>query len=437
MTGFRFVHAADIHLDTPFRARGREGRRALRDAGRRAFQSLIDGALEFEAHALLLAGDIFDGERLSLGTERWFLGELGRALDGGVAVLMATGNHDPGSGGARGLALPWPAGDFHRFDGPSPRTVEVRDRRDGAPVGRVVGCGHGRARETENLAVAFEHPGRDLPSVAMLHTQVEGSRNSEHHRPYAPSTPADLESVGVDYWALGHVHRRQRVLERPAAWYPGNLQGRHFGECGPKGALLVELVLGEAPRVAFLDCAPVRFERVSVDLTGVQGFEELRDRARTALASGPGIQTEGETPGGSGIGLVLRFELHGETPLVRDLEGSGALEELAEELASEFEALDVEVRDRGITRPLDLEAHRGRSDILGLALEVLEDLREDDALLTRLAPRQLAGQGTSGGSGRLDYLRRLAREDPAGLERRLGAALVQRAQAPGSGGEEA
>lgn len=419
MTGFRFVHAADIHLDTPFRARSAETRRALKDAGRRAFRNLIDGALDFEAHALLLAGDVFDGERLSLGTERWFLAELRRALEGGIALVLATGNHDPGSGGARSLGLEWPKGSFHRFDGPRPRVVEIFDPRTGSPVGRVVGCGHGRARETDNLAATFVHPGRDLPSVAMLHTQVEGSAGAEDHRPYAPSTLRDLESLGVDYWALGHVHRRQRVLERPAAWYPGNLQGRHFGECGAKGALLVELLHGEAPRVAFLDCAPVRFERVSVDLSGVRDFEGVRRCARGALDLHLGGDLD-RGSGDSGPEFMLRFELRGATPLVDELGVPGALEDLATGLGSDLEALEVDVRDRGLVRPVDLESHRGRSDILGLALEVLEDLQHDDALLSRLAPRHLAGQGRD---GRLEALRRLARVDVPGLERELGAAL--------------
>ncbi|NIP58125.1 MAG: DNA repair exonuclease, partial [Gemmatimonadetes bacterium] len=258
----RFVHIADVHLDTPFGTRSRDVRERLRQASREAFRRAVGLALEEGAHAFLVAGDLFDGARLSFQTERFLLAELERLASAGVRVIYATGNHDPGRGGQRAHALEWPEGVTVIRDG-EPVAVEVREP-DGRLVGRVTGAGHETAREERDLAASFPDPAGGTPEVALLHTQVTGARAGEAHDRYAPSELDALRRAGYDYWALGHVHLRQELSATPPIWYPGSLQGRNPRETGPRGALLVDLREGGDASVEFQPLSPVRWERLEV-----------------------------------------------------------------------------------------------------------------------------------------------------------------------------
>ncbi|MGD8873441.1 MAG: DNA repair exonuclease, partial [Gemmatimonadota bacterium] len=104
----RFLHVADVHLDTSFAGRSESVRRRLREASREAFRRAVDLAIREEVHAFLIAGDLFDGERLSFTTERFLLDQASRLADHGITVVYATGNHDPGAPGAGPRSLAWP-----------------------------------------------------------------------------------------------------------------------------------------------------------------------------------------------------------------------------------------------------------------------------------------------------------------------------------------
>lgn len=374
MTEFRLIHAADVHLDTAFRSRSAPLRARLAGAVREAFTALVDLCLDAEAHALVIAGDLFDDDRLGFETERFLLEELRRLGAAGVTTVAVTGNHDPGAGGARARTLRWPD-----------RTVWIRERtprrvmvRDAAGVvrGHVTGRGHEARDETANLAATFPDPRGPGPDVAVLHTQVAGAAGAAGHAPYAPCTRVDLAARRYDYWALGHVHRTQCVLDDPPAWYPGNLQGRHFGETGPRGALLIEIA-GARTSVDFHELAPVRFEDLGdVDVSGAAGVDEVVACVRSAL---PATSRE----------LVLRARLVGDAPVAEELRDDAGRRELADVLASALGALDLELAC-ALAPPIDIPARRAREDALGLALTVAGELRDDDGLLERLAPAVLA-----------------------------------------------
>jgi exonuclease SbcD len=94
---FRFVHAADIHLDSPLRSL------ALRDpalgelignATRRAFVAIVDLCLEEKVDALLIAGDLYDGDQTSMKTARFLSDQIRRLDQAGVRTFMIRGNHD-------------------------------------------------------------------------------------------------------------------------------------------------------------------------------------------------------------------------------------------------------------------------------------------------------------------------------------------------------
>lgn len=315
---FRFLHLADLHLDSAYGGSSATVER-LRQASLEALVNAANLAIEAEVHAVLIAGDAFDDERLGYASRAILRRELERLSEHGITVLYITGNHDPGTaaGRAAGLRLGTSPGAGKRqapihavLDG-APRVFEVLNR-SGAPVAQVIAAGHATSRVTDNLARAMraELEARpldaDLPRIGLLHTQVGTAAGADGHQAYAPCSVADLFACDLDYWALGHVHVRGRVDPAVPAYYPGNLQGRNARETGPKGGLLVELDRdGMEQEPEFVALAPVEFFRCSGDLTAGAEPERVAGRIAAALDE---AAAEGNGP--EARELIVRFD-HG------------------------------------------------------------------------------------------------------------------------------
>ena len=411
----RFLHIADVHLDTPFAGRSDEVRRRLREASREALRRAVSCALAERVHAVLLAGDLFDGERLSFQTERFLLDELGRLDEAGIPLIYASGNHDPGRDAQRTRPLAWPPSVELVGDG-APRRITVTDA-DGRDVGHVTAAGHASRRETGDLAAAFP-PAREqsLPHVALLHTQVVGSRGADEHEPYAPCDLLRLLASGHDYWALGHVHLRQQLADTPAIHYPGNLQGRTHRESGPKGGLLVELgARGARARVEFRPCAPVRFETVAV-----RGIEDADSLERLiARMRGSWEDARRDDPGEPGTDWIARFRFSGGTPAWRRLGQEEERIQLAHEIVDELGLLDAEVQATALHPVVRVDEHRARMDVLGAALRLLDDVRAGRASVPGLQAEELAGLDHPDAADAVAYVRELLADADGELVARM------------------
>ncbi len=401
----RFVHTADIHLDTPYRRHDGALRRRLQHAGREAFVELVDLVLQERADALLIAGDLFDNEWLTIATERVLTRELARLTEAGVTVVYATGNHDPGRTNYRAAHIDWPSTNFHLQSSRSPRRTPIG--RDGDRVGWVVAAGHQTAHESINLAGTFPPAPGPQPAVALLHADVggaQGAADDEAGNVYAPAALSDLDP-SYAYWALGHIHKRQRLREDSPAWYPGNLQGRDFGESGAKGALVVDLDPPAAPHVRFHPLAPVRWEELpSPDLRSADSITILQGQIRADFErlreSDANVLPDQE--------WILRVNLAGPCPLVDVLRRADERNELAEDLCAALGVLDIEVRDAGLYPPIDPARYVGQQHVLGEALELVNLARVDNSILARLGPEELAlADEHPDGPERLAYLREL------------------------------
>ena len=386
---FRFLHLADLHLDTHFGGRPLAKER-LRAATSEAFRRAVDFALEERLHAVLVAGDLFDDPCLSLHTELELARAVQRLAEAGIAFVWTCGNHDPGGKTKRasGLALdratedePWRER-VRVFRGPQPERFIVKDA-SGAPVGVVVGAGHSTDREDKNLAADFPRLATDLPVVGLLHTQVESALSAEHHDRFAPSSPADFERQGYAYWALGHVHVRQRAVPDLPVWYAGNLQGRNPRETGAKGGLLVEAEPGVPAEPVFVPFAPVRWETLALsELEGVDTAAALADLVEARIAKLQGTVDEE---------LAVRLELTGPCPLAARLKRAGELDAFEEEAIERTGVVEVQLRTRGLRVPYDLADLLESPSVLSKAFELAAGARDDDRLLERLAPAVLAG----------------------------------------------
>jgi DNA repair exonuclease SbcCD nuclease subunit len=367
----RFLHLADLHLDAAFQSRSRAVRESLRDAARSALSSAVDEALSRQVDVVLIAGDLFDSERLSIQTERFLLEALARLSTAGIQVVYATGNHDAGGESSAAGRLSWPAL-VTVVDSESPVRIEIQ--RDGLPVGYVTAAGHEGPRVTEDLSRSFPAPTGSLPEVALLHTQVKGARGEDRHDPYAPSELSRLTRAGFDYWALGHVHTRQTLSELPPVHYPGNTQGRTPRETGPKGGLFVEIERERPTQPEFLELGPIRWETLPVD-----GLESETDLTGVAKRIEEVWEERSEAdPGSDETRWILRIELSGPSGLHRDWTDPQALEELARGLMPSLDLVYLEILADKLTPATRVQEYIQREDVLGEVLRLASELSDPE-----------------------------------------------------------
>ena len=293
------VHAADLHIDSPLRGLGRvEGAPTddLRLATRKAFTRLVDTCLEEQAALLVLAGDVFDGEWRDFNTGLFFVRELTRLRDADTKVVMVRGNHDAESVLARHIPLP---PHVHTFSADAPETVEY------PRLGLAV---HGQSyisRSVEdNLADGYPARRKDLVNIGVLHTNAVGDSG---HGNYAPCTVGQLVRHGYDYWALGHVHRRQVLNQEPWVVYPGNLQGRHVHESGAKGCTLLRIDDDHIKSVEHRDMDVLRWAEVVVSTDTAATLDDILRHIRQRMQ-----QLHADA---AGRPLLVRVVIEGTTPL--------------------------------------------------------------------------------------------------------------------------
>lgn len=365
---FRFVHTADLHLDSPLRAltgRDEELGRVVAGATRRALDRIVELCLEERVDALLVAGDLYDGGNASVHTVVALTRALNRLGSAGIPVYLVLGNHDAASPLTRALELP---ANVHLFDGKGGRGGAVR-----TPCGRAVvhGVSYRQRGTPGSLLPKYGAPHPDVWNLALLHTSLAGG---DGHDPYAPCSLDELVAKGYDYWALGHIHKRAVHRERdPAVVMPGIPQGRHVNEAGAKSVTLVELdESGPALHEHAVDS--VRFERIVVDVDGLDAWPALLERAERALDDV--VEPDG---GSAAAGTVLRVELRGRTGLSwRLARDADELLETLRQGAAGRDGLWVEsVSDR--TRAAD-GAGATSAAAGGPLLAQLEPLLDDDLL---------------------------------------------------------
>jgi len=367
---FRFVHAADIHLDSPLK--GLESYpdapvEQIRAAARRAFDNLVDLAVDEGAAFVLLAGGLFDGDWKDYNTGLYFTHRMGRLREAGIPVYLIAGNHDAASPLTRALSLP---DNVHLFSHKKPE-IKVLDQLGVAIHGQSFA---GRSI-TDDLSRDFAQALPGLCNIGLLHTSMTGRAG---HEPYAPCTLEGLISKGYDYWALGHVHQREVVHEHPWVVFPGNIQGRHIREAGSKGCALVTVEDDRIVEVDFRELDVLRFALCRVNLEGCEDLDAATDRVRKAM--------ELERRDTEGRFLAVRIILEGKS----SVHGKALRQE--DRLRENFRAVAADLGDvwleklRIATSPLSAvnEAVDAQSPLAGL-LSALEEMRHFPSL-TGLAP---------------------------------------------------
>jgi len=300
---FKFIHAADIHLDSPLRGLSRYESAPveyIRNACRRAFENLVDLAIEEEVSFVLLAGDLYDGDWKDYSTGIFFSRQIGRLGRQGISVFAVAGNHDAMNRMTKAL------------DAPSNMTVLSSRKAESIRLDEFAITIHGQSFGTqhvdENIAAEFPLAEKGKFNIGLLHTSLDGR---EGHAVYAPCSLDDLRSKGYQYWALGHIHRQEFVSQDPWVVFPGCIQGRHIRETGAKGCVLVTVEDGMVRNVESCPLDVLRWVECSVDITDVE------EQRQVFAQTGKSIENKIRSADGRPVAMRICFE--GATPVSDEL----------------------------------------------------------------------------------------------------------------------
>ena len=369
---FKFLHAADIHLDSPLSGLERYDGAPIdeiRGATRRAFDNLIELAIEEKVTFVLLAGDLYDGDWKDYNTGLYFVERMGRLRDAGIRVFMVAGNHDASSQITKKLRLP---DNVKLFATKAPEQVILDDLNVA-----INGQGFASRAVTDDISQAYPQGDPQLFNIGLLHTCLDGKPG---HEPYAPGTVDGLRSKGYKYWALGHVHNREVVSEDPWIIFPGNIQGRHIRETGPKGCTLVTVENGDIENVEHHDLDVMRWFVCELDVTDINTTDEIYDRIREALEE---MSDEAE-----GRPLAVRLNLLGISSAHTQLHAEH------EHWIQEYRALATGISGSGIwlekisiktKSPVSTEEVLARDDALSHLLRGIRDMELDSSALDEIA----------------------------------------------------
>jgi len=370
MQAFSFLHCADLHIGAPFQGLAdlpSELAERLREAPARALDRIVATAIERRVSAVIMSGDVFDAADRNLRAQIQLRDRLGKLHDAGIPTLIAAGNHDPLGAAVTSIAYP-PSVHFFATD------VEVVPLVHGDEVvAQVYGISYGAPEVTENLSERFPQK-PDAPfSIGVLHTNV-GDRAD--HGAYAPCAITDLDKRAFDYWALGHVHKRETLrTERPIVHYPGNTQGLHMKDLGPRGATLVEVSPSGAVDMSPVWTDTVRWNRSRTPIDDLESIDGL-------MAAYAEITSEIAAEAPDRLHIVL-WTLTGPGPLHDELRKPGLVDQLVDALRHEhapepvagavwLQRLDL------ATQPLrDIAELRKQQDLLGDILRLAEEARRN------------------------------------------------------------
>jgi DNA repair exonuclease SbcCD nuclease subunit len=417
---FQFLHAADIHLDSPLKGlECYEGAPVdeLRRATREAFQNLVQLAVDREVAFVVISGDLYDGNWKDYNTGLYFVAQMARLREAKIPVILIAGNHDAANKMTRSLRLP----DNVRLLGSrQPETVRI-DQYGVA----IHGQSFAKAAVMDDLSAAYPPADRGSYNIGVLHTSATGR---EGHERYAPCTLDGLRAKQYDYWALGHVHQREVLHEDPAIVFAGNIQGRHIRETGSKGCTLVTVDDAGCTSLEKIDLDVLRWEVCSVDASDAETGDEVLVRVRERL------QIVAQTA--DGRPLAVRVRISGFCPAHTVI--ASRMEQWTNEVRAA--AIDVGAGRIWIEKvklqtalPRNIDQAEWAEGPLGELIRYIEELEADDAALTELSGelselRKKLPNELREGSTPLDLESAVAMREQLGPVRQL---LVSRLHAAG------
>ncbi|SDZ08078.1 DNA repair exonuclease [Bacillus sp. 166amftsu] len=370
MKEVKFIHAADLHLDSPFKGMEMNVSSSvwerMKQSTFQSFERIIDKAIQERVDFMLIAGDLYDAETRSLRAQVFVREQMKRLSQYDIPVYIIHGNHDHLGGSWAAIEFPE---NVHVFTEPY---VEAKPfYKDGELVASIYGFSYLQQAVTDNMTAQYEKMSDAPFHIGMLHGSVEGG-DAEHNR-YAPFQIRELKEKGFDYWALGHIHKREILAEEPYIIYPGNIQGRHRKETGEKGAYLVEITERKA-NCSFFSTADVVWGEMEISIDELQTVDDLMTACSKALNE---WRKEEE-------GTLLTAVFTGQGPLASYLRDEKRVEEIFHILAAGEERRDfvyvMKWKNETISFA-ETERLKEENHFVGSVLQELESFTNMDAVL--------------------------------------------------------
>lgn len=365
----KFIHAADLHIDSPLRGLeeyvGAPVER-VRNATREALVRLVQLCLDEQAAFLIVAGDLFDHDWKDFNTALFVVKQFQILDRAGIPVYVIRGNHD--SRAEMSLQVPWPSsGRFKLYHHKQAETVVLPEHGVA-----IHGMSFAERHVRENLLPKYPAPLSDLLNIGILHTNATGN---EEHATYAPCSVKELVDKGYQYWALGHVHQYQVLNAAPChVVYSGNTQGRHIRETGAKGCAVVTVESGEIESINFVPTDVLRWKELTLELSAPQRLDDLYD-----LVS---VRLQEELVAADGRLLGVRLRIQGGCAAHRQLSSDVARREAEAALRARVGEISDDVwleKIKWQTRPqLDREQLKEGQDFIGELLREVDQLAADE-----------------------------------------------------------
>ncbi len=371
MRAFSFLHCADLHLGATIRTLTglpTEFEPRLSEAPIAALDRIVTTAIEKKVAGVIMAGDVFDNTHpTSVYTKCQFRDRLQKLGAAGIPTFIVTGNHDPLDNTVSNIVSP----ELVHFFGT--KVDDIPLMRDDEILAHVYGVSYGTSKETKNLATEFPSKPKDPFSIAVLHTNVAGETG---HDSYAPCELADLVERKFDYWALGHVHTRKTLREKgPVVHYPGNVQGLHRNEEGPRGVTLVEVASDRSVEISPVWTDTIRWHRRETSIDDLKSVNDIMN-----MFAEISDEISGDSPDQLNI---VSWKLNGSGRVHAELRNpiahDGLVEALREKHAPEPHDGKVWLRQlNDETSPArDIDQLRKQQDLLGNLLRLAEEARHN------------------------------------------------------------
>lgn len=367
---FRFIHTADIHLDSPLSGLAQYDESEAQEiltASRDALENMVDLAIEEEVAFVVIAGDLYDGDWRDYQTGLFFVEQMAQLSRADIPVYVLHGNHDAESKITHSLTLP---DNVFTFPAKAATSFGVADLKV-----TLHGRSFPKPDVTENLVPDYPDRVASHFNIGVLHTALEGGTI---HANYAPVKMTELRNKGYDYWALGHVHQFDIRSTSPHIVYPGNLQGRSIRETGPKGVCLVTVEDGEVVDVVHKPMDVARWSLVTIDVSELATFASVVDAIGEHIRDAVENEADGRL-------LACRIELVGTSPI------HGKLKARIDDIRQETIATTLHLGDTWVekvkvrTAPAaDATAMAEREDMLGELFRALPEAKDDAAFRDEL-----------------------------------------------------
>ena len=369
----RFLHLSDVHLSAGFANKSSYVRNQIKEALYETIVRAIDYTIEKDLEGVILAGDFFDDDKISYSDEYFVLNQFERLLNNRQKIFYVTGNHDPMLT-ARFLEPLKEHTAFYFFDEDTIKCLDVVSR-SGIPY-KVVGVGHKSKNEQRNLIKDFPIKSTEEIWIGIAHASVPSAIDIDDKARYMATPLIQIEALNYDYFALGHIHIRQKLTHKIA--YSGNLQGLNIKETGAKGGYLVNLT-NQVTTVEPVNFNVIQWEQCALTLNSdIRTLSDLQKMIVDHVTKLIGDSSSAAKQ------MIVRLNLVGRSPLKKQIEIDSNCSFLAEIVKDKTGLLDFEIKSRNLSNHYNLEELASENTVLSQMINRISNASFEEALLTKI-----------------------------------------------------